>query len=211
MQEVATRLERVHEELGVIQQALGDLEGAQAVHVRLEVFRRREVVPKADAGDASTATDAGSPAEPPSADAEPKPAAAAAANGGAEAAGAEAAENEEGEEEEVVIVHETVGVAFTLDLYAEVMTAMVRELRADLGEARELRDAAVKRFEEVVTFFGERPGAVKEHDWWGTVIKFAKLANDVQSAIIKEEEDARAEAERKAKRLLQKKGRAANA
>ena len=178
-------MEKVQDEIAVIEQALGDLEGAQAAYVRLDVFRRREVVPKAAAED----TEAG------------------AAQGGGDGGAAEKAEEEEEEEEEeVVIIHETVGVTLTLDLYAEKMASMARELRGGLRDARELRDAAVARFAEVAVYFGERPQAVKEHDWWGTVIKFVRLANGVQSAIIKEAEDARAEAERKAKRLRERRG-----
>lgn len=161
MQEVSTRIERMTSQLDEIEQQVAMLEDTQAVHLRLEVFRKQI------------------PVTPP-----PE-----AAEGGSD-----------GDEPPEMRVEESLGVTFTLDRYTEVMAAVLNSLKSGIKEAGRAQDDVNARFAELASWFGERPAGVKEHDWWATVIKFVKLVKGVQSALIKEQEDAAEQAERKARR-----------
>jgi hypothetical protein len=105
-----------------------------------------------------------------------------------------------GEEVEVVEIHESVGVSLTLDLYTEFMQGLLEELETGLAGLQAKQESVNEGFTELVTYYGERPQAVKEHEWWSTVIKFLKTASGIQAAIVKERADAEAQELRKSRR-----------
>jgi hypothetical protein len=107
---------------------------------------------------------------------------------------------DEGEREDVVEIHESVGVSLTLDLYEEFVQGLLAELEAGFAELQAMQAAVNETFRDVATYYGERPQAVKEHEWWATLIKFLKTANGIQAAILKGRADAEAQELRKARR-----------
>jgi hypothetical protein len=125
--------------------------------------------------------------------------------GDAEAAARNAVPVGEPSELEVeYLIEETLAVSFTLDRYTEVMEAVLKRLQDGIESLGEAQAAVNAQFAEVAMFFGERPQGVREQEWWATIIKFLKLVSKVQTGLIKEREDAIAQAERKARRKVAK-------
>lgn len=103
-------------------------------------------------------------------------------------------------------IEESVTLHVTLDRYTEVMQGVVCDLKAAIKELQASREAVNAKFDELASFFGERPAGVKEQEWWRLVIKFVKAAGQLQAAVLKEREVAAAMEERKAKRAAKGQG-----